>query len=210
MNTHLQTFSLANLPINLHNYFLNPYRILSTFPYVKPRLGGYFIFFPISSPANYYSEYVTGMLFAIPFAIFAGIPVVYLIWYAWKSVIGFIKKDPFKDDRLGNGFFRWTAFVLVGVACLAFAPILLFISGTMRYLGDVIPLIVLLSVFGLFMGRQYLEGRRSWIFWFNLMVIILTLYSVMVSLLLAVTGADARFEHLNPALFEAMTRWFTP
>ncbi len=48
------------------------------------------------------------------------------------------------------------------------------------------------------------------VFWFIMLVVVLTVYSVTVSLLLAVTGAEARFEHLNPDLFDKLTRWFTP
>jgi hypothetical protein len=210
MNTHIHTFSPFNLLINLHNYLLNPYRILTTFPYIKPGLGGHFIFFPIVSPSNYYSEHVTGMLLTVPFIVFAGIPVIYLAWYAWQFMDGVIKKAPFKDDKIGDGFFRWTAFGLTGASLLAFAPILFYIAGMMRFLGDASALIIVLSVFGLFMGRQYLEGKSTPLFLFKGLVIILTLYSIIVSLLLAVTGAEARFEHLNPVLFEALTRWFTP
>jgi hypothetical protein len=209
MNTHLDTFSLANLPINLHNYFLNPFRLLPTFPYIKPILGGHFIFFPIASPSNYYSEQVTGLLITTPFILFAGIPIFYLIWFAWNSLRSIIQKYRF-IDRFGDGFFRWTAFAMTGAAFLAFAPILVYIAGMMRFLGDAVPLIILVSTFGLFMGRLYLEGKPSQLFWFNFLVIILTLYSAIVSLLLAVTGAEARFEHLNPILFDLMTRLFTP
>lgn len=210
MNTHILTFSPANLLINLHNYFLNPYRLLSTFPYIKPRSGSLFIFFPISSPSNYYSEQTTGILMTVPFILFALVPVIHLIWYTGKSVTGAIKKIPFRDEWSGDGLFRWTVFALTGGAFLAFAPILVYIAGMMRFLGDVMPLLVLLSTFGLFMGRQYLEGKTTEIFWFNVFAALLTVYSVVVSLLLAVTGAEARFEHLNPILFDKLTRWFTP
>jgi hypothetical protein len=210
MNTHILTFSPANLLINLHNYFLNPYRLLSTFPYVKPRLGSLFIFFPIKSPSNYYSEHTTGILLTTPFILFALIPVVHLLWFAGKSATGAIKKIPFTDERSGDGLFRWTALSLAGGAFFAFAPILLYIAGIMRFLGDVMPLLVLLSTFGLLMARQYVDGKSTSVFWFNLLVIVLTLYSITVSLLLAVTGAEARFEHLNPILFDKLTRWFTP
>jgi hypothetical protein len=210
MNTHINTFSLSNLPINLHNYFLNPYRLLSTFPYIKPILGGHFIFFPITSPSNYYSEQVTGLLITTPFIALAGITIFYLLWFAWNALTGILKGTRFIDEKYGNSFFRWTAVGLTGAVFLAFIPILVYIAGMMRFLADAIPLIILVSVFGLFMGRQYLEGKPPQLFWFNIMVIILTLYSVVVSLLLAVTGAEARFEHLNPVLFDAMTRWFTP
>jgi hypothetical protein len=35
-------------------------------------------------------------------------------------------------------------------------------------------------------------------------------YSAITSLLLAVTGSEARFENLNPTLFEQLTHWFSP
>jgi hypothetical protein len=134
----------------------------------------------------------------------------YLIWFAWKAMTGIFKGICFSDDKYGNGFFRWTAFGLTGAAFLAFAPILVYIAGMMRFLGDAVPLIILTSAFGIFIGRQYLEGKSTLLFWFNALVIILTLYSVVVSLLLAVTGPEARFEHLNPVLFDLLTRLFTP
>jgi len=102
------------------------------------------------------------------------------------------------------------ALTLIGSAFLAFVPILIFIAGNMRYLADVVPLLVLLSTFGLFMGRRYLDGKSASVIGFNLLVVVLTVYSITVSLLLAVTGAEARFEHLNPVLFDKLTRWFTP
>lgn len=210
MNTHLFTFSSANLFINFHNYFLNPYRLLPTFPYLKPMLGGHFIFFLIGSPSNYYSEDITGMIFTIPFIVFAIVPVAYLIWYGWHYLVGSISGVSFADDRIGNFSIRWMTITLSGATFLAFTPILLYIAGMMRFQADVVPLLILLSVFGLFMGRYYLEGKRVEVFWFNVFVIFLTLYSVIVSLLLAVTGADARFEHLNPILFDKLTRFFTP
>jgi hypothetical protein len=173
-------------------------------------LGGHFIFFPISSPSNYYSEFTTGILLTTPFVLFALIPAVNLIWYTGKTVTGANKKIRYRDGWSGDSLFRWTALSLAGGAFLAFAPILVYIAGMMRFLGDVIPLLILLSTFGLFMSRQYLEGKSTSIFWFNFLVVVLTVYSITISLLLAVTGAEARFEHLNPILFDKLTRWFTP
>jgi hypothetical protein len=210
MDLHANAFSPANIPINLHNFLINPFRTLQVFPYIKPELGGRFIFFPLSSPANYYSEHVTGILLTVPFILFAGIPIVYIARYTWSFAVSLITKTPYKRDQFGDDFFRWMALTLTGAALLTFVPILLFIAGNMRYLADVVPLLILLSAFGLFMGRQYLAGKPTEIFWFNVLVVVLTLYSLTVSLLLAVTGAEARFEHLNPILFDKLTRWFTP
>src|SRR5271157_3441210 len=57
---------------------------------------------------------------------------------------------------------------------------------------------------GLLAARPAL--RRLWI----ALVIVLVAYSIGVSLLLAVTGNEARFENLNPVLFKQLEHWLTP
>ena len=210
MDTHIQTFSLANLAVNLHNYLLNPYQVQAAFPFVTPNLGGHFIFFVISSPANYYTEQVSGLLVTVPFLLLAGLPVFYLLRRAWLGLRGRAETIPPIADLNGDRLFLWTALALSIGTLLAFAPILLFISATMRYLGDVVPLAVLLASLGFWLGLEFLSGRCAARGWFVAAVIGLTLFSAIVSLLLAVTGAEARFEHLNPVLFEQLSRWLTP
>jgi hypothetical protein len=209
MDTHIQTFSLANLPINLHNYLINPFRTLSTFPYVKPEWGGHFVFFPIPAPANYYSEQVSGLIPTVPYILLAALPVLYLLGHAWQAVKHVIGQQASKNQT-GDGFFQWTALTLSGASLLVFMPILLFIAATMRYLGDAVPILVLLSTFGFWLGSQRLDGKPALRAWFDRLVILLMLFSVIVSLLLAITGYEARFEHLNPTLFDRLTRMLTP
>jgi hypothetical protein len=207
MDLHSNTFSLSNLLINLHNYLLNPYRILSSFPFFKPNYGGHFIFFPIHAPTNYYSEQVSGLIPTEPYILLAVLPVLFLLGLAW-NVVRRTNGQKKIIVQNGDGYFQWTAITLSGAFLLAFAPILLFIAGTMRYLGDVVPLLVLLSTVGFWLGAQFLEYKPALHGWFVVLVVVLMLFSVGVSVLLAVTGYEARFEHLNPVLFEQISKFF--
>ncbi len=210
MNTHVQTFSPANLLINLHNYLLNPYRTLPIFPYIKPNWGGHFIFFPISSPSNYYSEQVSGLLVTVPYILLAAIPILYLLRIAWHAIRRSGEENPSIRSVGGDGLFNWTVLCLSGAAIMAFGPILLFIAATMRYLGDAVPLLVLLSTLGFWLVVQFLSGKPVARGWFVTLVIVLTVFSALVSLLLAVTGYESRFENLNPVLFAQLTRLLSP
>jgi hypothetical protein len=203
-------FSLANLASNLHNYLLNPFRTLTVFPYVKPNWGGHFIFFVIHTPDYYRSEQISGLFPTFPYVILALIPVLYLLWRGWRLMATRFQRAGRLDAKEGNGSLDWIAVTLTGTTLLAFAPVLLFITATMRYLGDAVPLLVLLSTLGFWMGVGTLEKKPGLNGFFGTAVVGLMLYSMIVSLLLAVTGYDMRFEHLNPVLFERLTRLLTP
>jgi len=203
-------FSFANLLSNLHNYVLNPFRTLSVFPFVKPEWGGHFVFFVIRTPNYYRSEQISGLIPTFPYVILILVPILYLLWRGWRLMAAQSQKGGRVDAREGNGSLEWIAGTLSGVALLAFGPVLLFITATMRYLADAVPLLVLLSTLGFWMCLGYLEKKPALRGLFVTLVIGLTLYSVIVSLLLAVTGYDMRFEKLNPALFDRLTHLLTP
>jgi hypothetical protein len=79
----------------------------------------------------------------------------------------------------------------------------------MRYLADVSPCLALLASLGLWQGYSALGQRAFWRRIFSLSATALAVYTCLVGLLLAVTGYLSRFEHLNPDLFERLTRLFT-
>lgn len=207
MDLNSQTFSPANIGINLHNYLLNPYRTLPAFPFLEAELGGHFIFFPIPAPANYYAEQVSGLLLTLPYLLLSVLPVVYLIGLALRRQ--WLPRSP-RPSGTGSDPLGWTAAILAGAALLSFLPLLLFISATMRYQADVVPALVLLSTMGFWIGRQHLVSHPQGSTWLSLLVWMVTIGSIAVSLLLAFTGADARFEHLNPGVYESVARFFTP
>jgi hypothetical protein len=201
-------FSLANFAYDLQNYLINPYRYLSIFPFVKPNWGGISIFFPVVGSINSNSEQVSGLIPTTPYVLLAVIPVLFLFaWAAGHLVRSFHKtlSMPFGQQ---NGLFTWIAFTLIGAVVFASGPILLYMTSSMRYLADVIPLLVLLSTFGFWQGVQSLIKYPGFRRLFVTLAVLLAVFSVAISLLLAVTGYEARFEHLNPVLFDQLTRFF--
>ena len=80
----------------------------------------------------------------------------------------------------------------------------------MRYMVDGFILATLTSTLGFFIGLIYLGNYPGWRKLFVVFVIVITVASIIISLLLAITGYDFRFEKLNPALFEFLTRLLTP
>jgi len=205
-----QVFSPANIPINLHNYFLNPFRTLSTFPYIKPDWGGRFIFFPINSSPEYYSEQVSGLLLTTPYILLAVIPIVYLLRLALQHFRQVLIKKPAPHSNVDDRLLNWTTITLSGTCLMAFGPVLLFIAGTMRYLADVIPLLIVISTLGFWMAVRHYDEKTPARGRLVLLVVLITTVSLIVSILLAVTSYQARFEHLNPILFDKLTRLLTP
>jgi hypothetical protein len=201
--------SIANVVPNAYNYLLNPMRTLDVFPYFKPHWGSYFMP-PVLGPASnlYYSEQVTGMLRGSPYLFLALIPVL-LIWCAIRKAVK--QKRGIRDlaiEFLSDGSLADALLLTIG-ATLLFMPILLFIVCTMRYLADVVPALAILSSLGFWMGYRSLEKHRVLQKAFSLLAIGLATYTVLVGMLLAITGYSARFEHLNLDLFEKLTRMFT-
>jgi hypothetical protein len=205
-----EAFSLANFLPNLNNYLINPFKTLSIFPYVEPDLGGRLLFFRFNGPQHYFSEDVSGLIPTFPYFAVSLIPLGYLLQAGWKRAT--LRSESRAKPWLlaGIGLRDWLLPTLGGASILAFVPILLFITCNMRYLADVTPMLVLLSSMGFWLGAESLRARPVLRWLFIASVIALIVYSAGVSLLLAITGDQSRLEHLNPLLFEQLTRWLTP
>ena len=201
-------FSLSNIAYNLQNYLINPYRTMTIFPFVKPEWGGISIFFPVRGSIYSNSEQVSGMIPTIPYVLLAIIPVLYLLGCSALFLARSCHKTLPVRIQLRDGFFNWTTFTLTGTLLCAFGPVLLYMTSYMRYLADGVPLLVLLATLGFWQGAQYLIKMPGFQRLFVLLVVLLVLMSAVISLLLAVTGYEARFEHLNPVLFDQLTRLF--
>lgn len=206
--TSSNIFSFSNIAYNLQNYLINPYRTMSIFPFVKPEWGGISIFFPVRGSIYSNSEQVSGMIPTIPYVLLAIIPILYLLGCCALFLTRAYHKTLPARFQLCDGLFNWTIFTLTGTLLLAFGPVLLYMTSSMRYLADGVPLLVLLATLGFWQGAQSLTKMPGFHRLFVLLVVLLTLMSAVISLLLAVTGYEARFEHLNPVLFDQLTRLF--
>jgi hypothetical protein len=213
MNLHTlyeYVLSIAYVPPSAFDYLLNPFRSLRVFPYVKATIGGHYLW-PIHRliPKYYYTESITGIFISTPYILLAIIPIVVIIK----------EKFPFGNPEGGDVFptfhqrnrleIFWIVATLVCVAISIFTPLLFFVTSSMRHLTDVIPILLILSTLGMWIGFYKVQNRRSRHWVFSILVWGITLYSAVIGLLLSVTGYHARFENLNPELFERITRLFT-
>jgi hypothetical protein len=207
--------SPANLPMNAFNYLVGAVRTLSVFPFLKPdwalrsapwlRWGTYTLpGLRIHAPPTYFQEQVAGLVYTFPFAGFA--------LAAWAVAYRSLRN---RDSQRNPNIEAWRAppfyayaIALSGGVAAAAIPILLLFAASMRYLADFVPTLVLLAslgAWGLYASRRA-EGKSTqllaWVIWAA------AIATVVVGLLLAVTGYAMRFEQLNPELFDRITRWF--
>jgi hypothetical protein len=205
-----QVFAGGYILPNLFNYFVNPFRTLSIFPYVKPAWGEHLIVpLHLKAPRPYHTEQITGLLLAAPFAVFAVLPAVFRLRDARARRRSQAAGDGSLAAGPGASSVDWLLALAYGAIAALFAPLMILVSITERHLTDVMPLIILLASIGFWQGRRRLlaSGRSS--AGFTALAICLILATVVLGWLLAITGYQARFEHLNPELFERLTRWLT-
>jgi small-conductance mechanosensitive channel len=93
-------------------------------------------------------------------------------------------------------------------AILAFAPTLSFAFATARYAADVVPTLMILSAMGLWAlhAARRSEGRTTW--WVAVLAWSVGAASIVMSLLLAFTGYQLRFERLNYDLYTRILSLF--
>lgn len=200
-------FSIDNVFPSLYNYLMNPPRTLSVFPFVKPRWGEYYIWpLHLEAPEDYYTEQVTGLLYSVPAVLFSAIAVFHLKRGFWQQP----QESPqvrHDADGSSTGFLLpWLTLTLAAGALLLLLPIVVHVSATMRHLADVVPTLCILSTIGFWLGYRSISGRPGSRYWYLLFAWLVTLVTAVMGLLLAVTGYAARFENLNPELFDKITR----
>lgn len=201
---------------NLRRYLFESGDWRRVFPFVKasthPTIQQQY-----SLPPHYLLEPVAGITWSIAFLWFAVVPVSGMLMSAalatWRGVTGRTtfrpaadarKVEPGSEPALSEG---WLVITLLTVSLLGFAPALVILASTMRYLVDGIPCLVLLAAIGIWQLLRRLNDRP----WLRRAVVgvagVTCVTTVVLGLLLAVTGYYGHFGTCNPALYRAMTRW---
>jgi len=202
--------SVAYGPPSAFDYLLNPFRRLQVFPYVKATIGGHYLW-PIHRliPEYYYTESITGIFISTPYILMAFIPIALHIKekFAFGNPEG---GDVFPTVHQRNRLeILWIVVTLACVVISSFTLLLFFVATSMRHLIDVLPMLLILATIGMWIGFSKVQNCKPRFWAFSLLVWGITLYSVVTGFLLSVTGYHARFENLNPELFERITRLFT-
>ena len=195
------------LVYNLFNYLINPFRFLSVFPFVKPTWATYYIW-PLNlwAPKQYYVEQVTGILDTTPYVWFAFVPIFILLRKILRKNNGAPSAAHDPHGIVNRSAEQWLNISFIGVAVLAFLPLLVFVGITMRYLADFVPTLVLLSTIGSYQGYRMASKHATKRKAFLTALLLSAIISALLGFLLSITGYNARFENLNPELFEKIER----
>jgi hypothetical protein len=164
---------------NFYNYIFHPFSFNSQFPFVQVdygRIAPLLSAYPL--PRFYSAQQTTGLLFTFPFIIFAGIPLLSLVAGKQRS-----------DGRL-------TSIILICAASFvtAFLFLMCFFWSAMRYLEDFIPALLVLSVIGFWQRYGSRMEKPAALKTYTLWSLMLALISIVLSILLAISINDARFE----------------
>ncbi len=191
---------------NLYNYVFGWARTLTVFPFIKPTDGAEAVpFLPGNlHPSMYTSENMSGALASAPGHLFA-------VFLAWWAVCGqtrpasATKVHALERGRLVHRL-RFSMGVLFVVALSAFLPVGIYYWAANRFQMDFLPIVAILSVVGSWVAIDGLRARPIARLAVLTALVALFLVSAVVPFLLAVSGDQLRFERLNPALFDLITR----
>lgn len=179
-------FSRVYFAQNIYNYFLNPFGVTGSFPFVKPLAGTEKpVLASIALPNLYAVEgKFPGALFSTPFLIFAGLPPV-------LYVMKLLKKFNHREKKIEIfHFLDWTTLGLFGASIAGAMPTLLLFYVGFRYETEFIASLTLLALTGFCQGWQLAKkdtGRRV----YAVLGITLASLSVLINIALAYTGVWA-------------------
>ncbi len=195
-------FSLADVPINLYVYFLNPPDVINTFPFIKPSRAGDGSFLYNHLPALYATEHITGPLYAFPFIVF-GIVSILTIGSKRLSEILAGRRTESQPE-----FYRWFLLSLIGSLPFALSSLLLFFYAAQRYMEDVIPLTFLIAALGFWQGYSLLNKNLFRRLMYSFIAVILAGISIISSILLSFSADVARIRSANPSLLTNLILFF--
>jgi hypothetical protein len=206
-------FNQIYLLPNIFYYIVAPIHVINRFPFIVPLWGELpevsRVFSRFNIPDVYRIEDISGILITTPSFVLIG----FLIWELIcrrrsRDLKETSQLNIERDLRLGPSFRRvmWT-FLLVGVVALV--PILFYFWVANRFLLDAVPLFAILAAVGAWLLYEAtrgfpLRGPLAVIF-----ILTTVFLGLLISFLLAISGADSRFDDINPALFETLSRLFS-
>ena len=169
---------------NLYNYLLNPFTLQPSFPFLYPVRGIIREILPWQTlPPLYVAQAITGFLCAVPFTVFASVPVV-------RSVKQFFRKNQAKDSSEESGVISlpWITTSLIGSFAFPFISLLAFFWAAMRYAEDFMPALLLLSIIGFWQGYQILGTTSGKGKMYVTLGVLLAALSVSIAIFLALSN----------------------
>ncbi len=186
-------FSPAYVSQNLYDYLLNPLVVHPAFPY----LGRANLLLTLSSslaPLHGW-EWITGLLYTVPLAAFAVVPVIVLV----RSL------HPARFRESARQPLLWWIGALAASFVASLAVLLAYFWIAERFLIDFLPELALLSAIGLW---QLYHGSRRYRYgpaFVALLCAAIIGASLLTSSLLAISINSDGFRQLNPGLWRMLS-----
>jgi hypothetical protein len=175
---------------NLWSYLLTLPDIGPVFPYVSARRASTApIFDWYSLPDLYSAQTLTGLLFTVPFILFAFVPLIRLVQ---RRPDGQDKAAAFEgqNPRLLN----WMVLTLSGAVLATSGVLLTYYWVAERFLADVMPTLILLSVLGFWQGFGWIPKGILWEKVYAGLGVSAAAVSIAASTLIAISVNDARLQ----------------
>ena len=181
---------------NLYNYLVVPPKFrYNIFPFIFAVYGKeHPLISSLPLPKIYNSEIITGLLYSVPFTLYALRPGIGLFYKPKQQLKGLTSQ---RDQYL----FNWLIASLIGCFIFGFLSFLAFFWAAIRYFGDFLPSLIILSIIGFWQGYRYYSTRPTHRIIYLVIGISLIIISIAASTLLAFSFGSPRFEEFNPHLW---------
>lgn len=191
------TFQPDYFLLNTYVYLLQPFNIISGFPFVSPFytpdiLANY----KIETPKMFFAGRMSGLLFCAPFLLL--------------SLVHVFRSPELKDRQSPVSTYAFIRYCLAGSFLIGLLNLIFFFFAQMRYLVDVISPITILAILGYW--QLISVKRREKSISANLLVSashLLLILSLCIGLLLGITGETSRMQKLNPEMLEKISNFLS-
>ena len=186
---------------NLYNYLLVPPKFkYNIFPFMFAVHGKiYPIISSLPLPKIYNSEIITGLLYSVPFTVYALIPVTSLLYRPKQQLKSSANQS---DQQLLN----WLIATLLGCFIFGFLSFLAFFWAALRYFEDFLPSLITLSIIGFWQGYRYYSTRPAHRTLYLVIGVGLIAISIIASTLVGLSFGSPRFEEFNRYLWNFLQR----
>jgi len=185
-------FSPFYIVQNIYNYLIVPPKFRNDiFPFIFAVYGKVHpVFSSLPMPGIYNSEKITGLLYSVPFTVYALIPVISLL----NRSRGQLKSYNGQNDPQ---FLNWIIACLSGAFLFGFLSFLSFFWAALRYFEDFLPSLIILSIVGFWQGYRNYFTRPMHRMAYLALGTGLIAASIIASTLIGMSYGSPRFEEFN-------------
>jgi len=152
----------------------------------------------------YYTEPVAGIFLSIPLFWLVILPILGPLRAGWN----WLNRRSVEQANPAHPLLPWIYWLIAGAVLCNLGSLSIFISSTMRYLADVVPLMTILTSLCVWWGLDFFRERSGARRLLLVVVFALGLVSVLIALFVNFHVSGQRFEANNPHLYRAIAQFF--